>query len=75
MGEAELNKQSHQLIIRSEFIFYGDAATPSIAQQIADDIALHWNEPCAVTRINYRSFDVRFEISGICHYDLDPEAV
>lgn len=75
MGEAELNKQSRQLIIRSIFYFYGDAATPTIAQQIADDISLHWNEPRAVVQINHQLFNVQFEIAGICQSNLDPEMV
>jgi len=75
MGEAELNKKTHQLIIRSIFYFYGDATGPAIAQQIADDISLHWNEPSAIVQVNRQHFDVKFEISGISQPDLDPEMV
>ncbi len=47
MGEAELIKRTHQLIIHSVFYFYGDAASAAISIQIADDISKHWNEPRA----------------------------
>lgn len=75
MGEAELIRQSHQLIIRSVFHFYGDAASDSIAQQIAADISLHWNEPNASVKIKKDWYTIRFEISGTFQPNLDPELV
>lgn len=41
MGEAELHKDIRKLIIRSDFYFYGDAASPELASIIAADIANH----------------------------------
>lgn len=75
MGEAELIKQSRQLIIRSTFYLYGDAASTELAQQMAEDIALHWNEPNG--RIQYKKewFEVVFDINAIYQPDLDPEKV
>ena len=75
MGEAELIIQSRQLIIRSTFYLYGDAASSGLAQQLADDIALHWNEPKG--RIAYKNewFEVKFDINAIYQPDLDPEKV
>ena len=75
MGEAELIKRTHQLIIRSVFYFYGDAATEAIAIQIANDISRHWNEIQA--EVNYRNepFQLSFIIEGIYAQDLKPETV
>jgi len=75
MGEAELIIQSRQLIIRSTFYLYGDAASPELAQRLAEDIALHWNEPNG--RIQYKKewFEVKFDINAIYQPDLDPEKV
>lgn len=75
MGEAELIKHSKQLIIRSAFHFYGEAASPSVARQIAEDISQHWNEPQASVKIKNDWYAVLFEISGTYHPDLDPEMV
>ena len=75
MGEAELIKQSHQLIIRSAFHFYGDGATDAIAEQIAEDIRSHWNEPKGAVKIKNEWYHVHFEISGHFHSSLDPEMV
>ena len=75
MGEAELFRQTHQLIIRSVFLFYGDAASASIAEQIAADISLHWNEPNATVKIKNDWYSINFEISGTSQPDLNPESV
>jgi len=75
MGEAELNKRTHQLIIHSVFNFYGDAASAAISIQIADDISKHWNEPGAQATIRHDVYDLLFKIEGIYRPDLKPEAV
>lgn len=75
MGEAELIKQTHQLIIRSVFHFYGDSATTAIATQIATDISIHWNEPAARIKIKNDWYDIQFEITGIFEPAMDPEMV
>jgi hypothetical protein len=75
MGEAELNKRTHQLIIHSVFHFYGEAASTALAIQIADDISKHWNEPGLQVNIRHDQYDLRFRIEGIYQPDLKPEAV
>jgi hypothetical protein len=75
MGEAELIRDSHKLIIHSVFLFYGDAASKNLSVQIADDIGTHWNEPNAKTKIKNDWFDVRFEIEGYYEPGLQPEIV
>jgi hypothetical protein len=75
MGEAELNKSAGEIVIRSVFYFYGDAATGELAEQIATDIQKHWNEPLATVRIGRTEYRVRFEISGIADPAIAPEIV
>jgi len=75
MGEAELNKATGELIIRSVFHFYGDASSHALAEQIATDIETHWNEPDATVTIGKRSYSVRFMVTGIHDPMLAPETV
>lgn len=75
MGEAELNKRTHQLIIHSVFYFYGDAASAAISIQIAHDISKHWNEPGMKVNIRHDVYDLIFKIDGIYQPDLKPETV
>jgi hypothetical protein len=75
MGEAELLKQSHQLIIHSVFYFYGDAATRELSMQIAADIATHWNQPGGTVQIKRENYHVHFDIEGIYMPGLEPETV
>ncbi|PWT76742.1 MAG: peptidase M10 [Bacteroidetes bacterium] len=75
MGEVEFNQAAGKLIIRSVFYFYGDAASTELSDEIAADIAEHWNEPKA--RIVFRKdwFDVIFDIEGIYFPDILPETI
>lgn len=75
MGEAELNSAAGELVIRSIFYFYGDAATQDLATQIALDIQTHWNEPHGSVTIRKKSFHLRFEIQGFSDPHLKPETV
>lgn len=75
MGEAELNKRTHQLIIHSIFYFYGEAASAGLAIQIAEDISKHWNEPAAKVNIRHDLYDVVFRIEGFYQPDLKAETV
>ena len=75
MGEAELNKRTHQLIIHSVFYFYGDAASLALSIQIADDISKHWNEPLAQINIRNEIYQLVFQIEGIYSPELKPETV
>lgn len=51
MGEVELYTAEHRLVIRSVLYIYGEAADQSLAIQMADEIALYWNEPHTNIRI------------------------
>ncbi len=75
MGEAELIPSQNLLIIHSVFYFYGDVSTPELANQIAVDIAQHWNEPSATVRIRGNTYRVQFNITGIHQPDLQAESV
>ena len=75
MGEAELHKASGELIIRSVFYFYGDAANPSIAEKIASDIQNHWNEPLSSVTIHKKNYRVIFNVEGFYDPLLQPETV
>jgi hypothetical protein len=75
MGEAELYTGSHELVIRSTFYFYGDAADQTLATRIADEIADTWNEPRAEVRLKKEFYGIRFEIEGIYAPDLAPAMI
>ncbi|MBO9571862.1 MAG: peptidase M10 [Chitinophagaceae bacterium] len=75
MGQAELHEATGELIIRSVFYFYGEGSSSPLAEQIAADIQMHWNEPEAIIVIHKKNYAVRFEITGIHAPDLQPETV
>lgn len=75
MGSAEYIPSNNLLLIRSIFYFYGEAASPELSVQIADDIKRHWNEPRATVQLKRSMVPVRFEVQGIYAPDLDPEMV
>jgi hypothetical protein len=75
MGEADLHKRTHQLIIHSVFCFYGDAASAQMSLQIAEDIARNWNEPKPQIKIKNELYDLIFQVEGIYVPDLKPEVV
>lgn len=75
MGEAEIDIKAEALLIRSHFIFYGDAGSNELANQIAWDIASHWNEPQATVYWKKQWLTVRFEITGNYEPELEPEKV
>jgi hypothetical protein len=75
MGEAELIPHKKQLIIRSVFFFYGNAASEELSRQIASDIEQHWNEGEAMTVIKHDAYKVVFDIKGIYAKTLHPDDV
>jgi len=75
MGEVELHTATGELIIRSVFYFYGDAASSALAERIASEIADHWNAPGAAITIRKKTYTVYFEISGMYEPSLKPERV
>ena len=62
MGTVEI--QSHQLLIHSHIITYGNAADTAITEMIRDEIEWMWNEPGAVSIIDNSSYQVVFKITS-----------
>ncbi len=75
MGEVEIIKSESGIRIRSDFYFYGDAASKTLAEAIAFDISNHWNEPQAILVIKNISYSVEFIIQGFYEKDLPPENI
>jgi hypothetical protein len=75
MGEVEWLKSEKIIRIHSDFYFYGDAASQSLAESIATDIASHWNEPAGIVLIKNISHRVEFFIRGFFENDLPAENV
>jgi hypothetical protein len=75
MGEAEWIKSESVIRIHSDFYFYGDAASPTMAETIAADMAGHWNEPVAWVLLKNVPLRIEFIIRGFYEKDLAPETV
>jgi hypothetical protein len=75
MGEAEWIISESVILIHSDFYFYGEAASPDLAETIAADIASHWNEPEGWVYIKNTPLRVEFIIRGFIEKDLPPETV
>jgi hypothetical protein len=75
MGEAEWVVEESVIRIHSDFYFYGEAASPDLAETIAADIAGHWNEPEGWIYIKNTPLRVEFIIRGFIEKDLSPETV
>jgi len=75
MGEAEWIKSETLIRIHSDFYFYGDAASSSLAENIASDMAGHWNEPEGWVILKNIPHRLEFRIRGFYEKDLAPETV
>jgi hypothetical protein len=75
MGTVQLLSHQQILLIRSVFFFYGNEASEALAQQIANDIQQHWNEPNAMVHFQSKQWNIQFQIEGYCRQDIAPEEV
>jgi hypothetical protein len=75
MGEAEWIKPENRILIRSDFYFYGEAASAELADIIASDIANHWNEPGGIVYLRNNPCRVEFIVRGFYEKELNPESV
>ena len=75
MGEAEWIKTESKIRIRSDFYFYGEAASKALAESIAADIANHWNQPSGIVMMKNIPHNIEFIIRGFYKEDLQPETV
>jgi hypothetical protein len=62
MGTAELTRDI--ILVRSNMITYGNAATPAITEQIRDEIETMWNEPHGYIELDHRRLLISFEITA-----------
>ena len=72
MGEIELNLHHHCLIIHSNIITYGNAATTQLAEQIRDEIETMWNEPGGKVHFKENIFTVSFKINAWLQPGISP---
>lgn len=75
MGEAELDIDRRQVIIRSNIITYGDAANEINTESIREEIESMWNEPLASVNIKGESFLVVFSITAQYLPAITPEEI
>ncbi|RYY39674.1 MAG: peptidase M10 [Chitinophagaceae bacterium] len=75
MGEAELLPDRNELMIHAHFVFYGNFATPALAEQLRAETEDLWNEPRGIAVIGGRRTTVRFAISAECNPGLDEYSV
>ena len=64
MGEVQLDYSSKTLSIHSHLVFYGNAATETLAEQLRDEIETMWNEPYGVLHLADVVVSVRFKITA-----------
>ena len=70
MGTVEIVQQ--QIFIQSHLITYGNAANPSIAEQIRDEIETMWNEPKGIIEWKGTELSVVFKITSSFKPDITP---
>lgn len=75
MGEVTIIEESTQIVIRSVFHFYGNAADEEISKVIADDISVQWNEPAATILLRKKWYTIHFMVEGSYCPDLTSEEV
>ena len=75
MSEAEVQRSGNQIIIYSDFYFYGEAASQPLAVSIAADIANHWNEPAGTVVLKNILYNIVFIVRGFYERELQPETV
>lgn len=73
MGTAEIT--SHQITIHSHIITYGNAADPSITENIREEIETMWNEPDASFMQSRIALKVRFRITAEHLPNITPEEI
>ena len=64
MGEIEVDKDNHTIIISSHIITYGSAATEELSERIRKEIETMWNEPEGVIYLDKERYQIIFSISA-----------
>lgn len=70
MGTVEISR--NELVICSHIVTYGNAADPSITEQIRDEIESMWNEPEVFLELDGASRRVKFRITAAYAPTIDP---
>ena len=70
MGTVEIYRD--QLLIRSCIVTYGNAADPSVTEQIRDEIETMWNEPKGTIERKGSILNVSFIITASFQPDITP---
>ncbi len=69
MGEAEIIT-GNTIVIRSNIVCYGNAATLELAEQIRAEIETMWNEPRGRIILNDQQFLIQFHITSQLHKEI-----
>ncbi len=75
MGTLELDKNARQLLVHSNIILYGNAATQELLDQCVDEIATMWNEPRGIVKLGTEIYNVSFVIRGLLFSRLLPDDI
>ncbi|HEY0432521.1 MAG TPA: peptidase M10 [Chitinophagaceae bacterium] len=75
MGTAEFDSNASGIIIRSNIIVYGDAASVEIAGRMREEIENMWNAPACRVQLAGKTYAVTFAISAECIPSISPETV
>jgi hypothetical protein len=70
MGEIEILHEERKIVIHSDFIFYGNHASPDHCAIITDEISEMWNSTDAKVLIQGNPYKVYFQISGTVRQDI-----
>jgi hypothetical protein len=73
MGTAEI--LSGQILIKSHIVTYGNAAGPSVTEQMRDEIETMWNEPRASIDWRGQRLLVVFRITSESRQDISPTEI
>jgi RHS repeat-associated protein len=63
-GEVTIDKKTKTITVSAHLIFYGEAASSSLAKQTAADVQAFWNAAKGNVTIDGVKYNVQFKISG-----------
>lgn len=72
MGEAEINLHNRHIIIYSNIITYGNAASSDLTEQLRDEIETMWNEANGCLMFKGLRFNVVFQINSWFNPVIEP---
>jgi len=75
VGEIEIIDSKKIININSILHCYGNAATPSLCNLIADEIESMWNEPKGLILLENNSYLVQFNVKAIWYSFIDSNSI